>query len=81
MSDTPIFDDLLAETQFLAQSGVVYGEGATPPRRKMTLVNYLGQEITWNGKRWWNPETDDGSLQTQECWPPHDYGANGWREK
>lgn len=81
MSDTPIFDDMVAQIEFLAPPGAVYGEGNEPPPRKMTLVNYLGQELVWNGKRWYDPEDGDGSLQTQDCWPPYDYGPVAWREK
>jgi hypothetical protein len=80
MSDTPIFDQLLAEQVFMAEGGPFFTEDQEPPH-PMTIENVHGQRLRWNGKRWWDPEASDGSLQTQECWPPYDYGEPVlWRE-
>lgn len=81
MSDTPMYDRLAAEFVFANLPGRVYTEDEGPPLGEpMTLENVDGDRIRWNGKRWYNPETCDGSLQTQECWPPYDYGPVMWRE-
>lgn len=79
MSDMPIFDRLLAEQVFASGPGPYFTEDDEPPH-PMTIENVDGVRLRWNGKRWWNPETCDGSLQTQECWPPYDYGPVMWRE-
>lgn len=81
MSETPIFDRLLVEQTFRHRSGPLYTEDNKPPAgQAMTLENPDGQRLRWTGKRWYNPETCDGSLQTQDCWPPYDYGPVLWRE-
>lgn len=78
MSDTPVFDNLVAEMEFANRRGTCYRDD--PPSRPMQLENMFGQRIHWNGKRWYG-DGDDGSLQTQECWPPDDYyGPVLWRE-
>jgi hypothetical protein len=77
MSDTPIFDNLLRETGFAMREGEAYGRDKSPPRRKMTLVDAYGDEVVWTGKRWYDPKTSDGDLQTQEAWPPSE---GLWRE-
>lgn len=80
MSDTPIYEQLRAEQMFRNRSGPLYTEDNEPPSvRGMTLENVYGQRIRWNGKRW-HDVSDDGSLQTQDCWPPYDYGPVLWRE-
>jgi hypothetical protein len=69
-----------AELDFWRKGGTFYTEDKEPPAgAAMLLENVHGQQIQWNGKRWYDP-ADDGSLGTQDCWPPYDYGPVLWRE-
>lgn len=80
MSNTPIYDQLAAEFVFANADGRCFTEDNEPPAgEKVLLENVHGQRIRWNGKRW-HDDADDGSLGTQECWPPYDYGPVLWRE-
>lgn len=57
-------------------------EHSPPSGQFLRLVSTYDDVVYWNGKRWWCPKTSDGSLQTQEAWPPDpaDYGSEvEWR--
>jgi hypothetical protein len=50
-----------------------------PSGRSMELVDPTGTVVRWTGKRWYDPLNSDGSLQTQEAWPPSDLSDGPWR--
>lgn len=45
-----------------------------PYGESLVLFSPAGDVVAWNGKRWYDPRETDGSLQTQDCWPPPDGG-------
>lgn len=81
MSDTPIYDHVRRRQEFLSDQNARYftNDEEPPFGEHIELVDAYGTRLTWNGKRWYNPE-EGGSLQTQECWPPYDYGDGPWKE-
>jgi len=49
----------------------VFWKTAEPPfGERIRLVTRACDFLVWTGKRWYWEDESDGSLQTQECWPP-----------
>lgn len=57
-------------------------EQEPPLGERVTLVNGHGAIVVWTGRRWHDPWDANGSLQTQDAWPPdpYVYGSSVWRE-
>lgn len=51
-----------------------------PLGERIHLMCADGHRLVWTGKRWYDLAESDGSLQTQEAWPPSDYGDGPWFE-
>lgn len=50
-----------------------------PLGERIDLYDPQGYRIVWTGKRWYDPQDSDGSLQGQEAWPPD--GDGPWVDR